>query len=811
MCRICLHRRHILLNLKRKNMKLNLKKHLQLLTTVLMLAGTMPFVASCADDDMSKTVADYDPRYKGQVAFGNSDYNLEADAQEIDIPFSCDQSWTASLKSGDEAPSWASVSPESGEAGDKLSVKVKLDANEDLKNSRQVTLTITTEKGNTKTITIAQNYKVVVLNTAEIKDFDKYLCPESTNPHFEKGADFMLRQDSYYSWHRMKQSEHFFVFWSPEFGDDPNAESVDAKMRVDIDDLLAKAEHFYDTNVKTLGMAKVGQGKSMLDNYKMQIYLIYQDEWLATGSGYDDKIGALWVNPSTCQPVGSTIGHEIGHSFQYQVYADKVNMEGAAKDLHHGFRYGFGPEGAGGCAFWEQCAQWQAQLDYPEEMFGYHLDVWKKNYHRHFNHEWMRYASYWLQHVWVEKHGIDAFGRIWRESQYPEDPLQAYERLFCNNNQNTLYSDMYYYASRMVYYDLKFANNDKKPVVVPDAVKGDYSTSLYKIADQKYQVGYASCPGTTGFNVIKLKNAPGKTVSVKVDALEPGSALPKGDKGEMLDGDGKVVGTTKTYNAQDNKTSDYRYGYVAIVGGKPVYSDMHKGANGTASYQVPAGTTELYFVIQAAPTTYSRHEWNDKEADDEQWPYTITVDGTDVDSYNEVIDVVIDPNAKPQNTDLIVSVHGDESSSYAYATYNLAYLSSASICYAFCLTPEEITDKLVKSSECKDGVPEGKIGMRLKQADGSYSYEDNCGGTYAGFWCDAKGNQQNWGENARTYTKFNSIHELEIGFMPGAIKAGETYPEVLELVYNCGGKEIIATIKFNFIVGGAAAARMHRR
>ena len=113
---------------------------------------------------------------------------------------------------------------------------------------------------------------------------------------------------------------------------------------------------------------------------------------------------------------------------------------------------------------------------------------------------------------------------------------------------------------------------------------------------------------------------------------------------------------------------------------------------------------------------------------------------------------MIDPNAKPQNTDLIVSVHGDESSSYAYATYNLAYLSSASICYAFCLTPEEITDKLVKSSECKDGVPEGKIGMRLMQADGSYSYEDNC-----------------------------------------------------------GGKEIIATIKFNFIVDGAAAARMHRR
>lgn len=33
-------------------MKLNLKKHLQLLTAVLMLAGTMPFMSSCSDPDM---------------------------------------------------------------------------------------------------------------------------------------------------------------------------------------------------------------------------------------------------------------------------------------------------------------------------------------------------------------------------------------------------------------------------------------------------------------------------------------------------------------------------------------------------------------------------------------------------------------------------------------------------------------------------------------------------------------------------------------------------------------------------------------
>ena len=44
----------------------------------------------------------------------------------------------------------------------------------------------------------------------------------------------------------MKQSEHFFVFWEPGFGNDPGAESVPEVLRVDIDDLLAKANNLPD-------------------------------------------------------------------------------------------------------------------------------------------------------------------------------------------------------------------------------------------------------------------------------------------------------------------------------------------------------------------------------------------------------------------------------------------------------------------------------------------------------------------------------------------------------------------------------------
>ena len=90
---------------------------------------------------------------------------------------------------------------------------------------------------------------VKVMDKAEIVDYSKYYCPAKWNEGFEKGPDNMLRSDARWSWWRMKQSEHFFVFWEPGFGDDPNAESVPEALRVDIDDLLQKAEQFYKTNL----------------------------------------------------------------------------------------------------------------------------------------------------------------------------------------------------------------------------------------------------------------------------------------------------------------------------------------------------------------------------------------------------------------------------------------------------------------------------------------------------------------------------------------------------------------------------------
>mgnify|MGYP005964224783 FL=1 len=387
---------------------------------------------------------------------------------------------------------------------------------------------------------------VKVMDKSKIVDYNQYYCPAKWNEGFEKGPDYMLRSDARWSWWRMKQSEHFFVFWEPGFGDNPNAESVPEALRVDVDDLLQKAEQFYKTNVEKLGMATIGEGKSVLDNYKMQIYLLYQTKWLATGSGYDDKISALWVNPSTCKPVGSTIGHEIGHSFQYQVSADKlftgevtpIDRADGSQLVPAGFRYGFGENGAGGCAYWEQCAQWQSFQDYPNECFDQdaHYAVWLKNHHRHFNHEFMRYASYWFQYWFTEKHGIESYARIWKESKYPEDPLQTYMRIYCNNSLDALYKDLYAYSAHCADYDFKAVHQYKKEAAI------NYSTKLYK-NDGYYQVAYTNCPGTTGFNLIPLNVPASGKVSATLEGLAPGSALAAADPGTVVDGDGNAKST----------------------------------------------------------------------------------------------------------------------------------------------------------------------------------------------------------------------------------------------------------------------------
>ena len=127
-----------------------------------------------------------------------------------------------------------------------------------------------------------------------------------------------------YSKTRSRESENFIVFWEKGYGDTaPDKLARNDALYVDIDDLLAKSEMFYKLNVETLGFVDIE--KSSISKYKSIICLLHDTGWTATGSGYDFMIPALWVTPSTCKPVGHTIAHEIGHSFQYMCFSDANN------------------------------------------------------------------------------------------------------------------------------------------------------------------------------------------------------------------------------------------------------------------------------------------------------------------------------------------------------------------------------------------------------------------------------------------------------------------------------------------------------
>ena len=456
------------------------------------------------------------------------------------------------------------------------------------------------------------------LSPSDIPDYDKYYKPQEFN-----NMD-MFKSDSKWSWTRYRQSSHFFVFWEPGFGSDPNSQSVPENLRVDINDLLSKAEKFYETYVTKDNFSTVGQGLSYLDKFKIEIYILYTPDWLATGSGYDNVIGALWVNPSTCKPVGSTIAHEIGHSFQYQVYCDQIlRGETDPWGFKSGFRYGY--EGSnGGCGLWEQTAQWQSYQLYPDEMFtSWNFVEWTNHHHRHFEHEMFRYASYWLHLYWEQKYGPEAIGTVWQKSRFPDDAIQTYMKVYNGNDYNVQREELFDYAMKLATFDLDRIRSYAINYV------DRYYTTFYE--NQGYfQIAYSKCPGATGFNVIQL-NIPNdnKVISVEFVGLEPGSPLAPQDPGEWRKVIDQVGGTVRNYNDVNRGNVGWRYGFVTLNNNDSrTYSQVFSQPNGVATFTVPGNAIKLFMVVQGSPNTYIQQPWDDNELTDAQFPYKLKFTNT---------------------------------------------------------------------------------------------------------------------------------------------------------------------------------------
>ena len=566
-------------------------------------------------------------------------------------------------------------------------------------------------------------------------------------PYEFRNMDF-TSNSSRWCWERSRQSENFIVFWEAGFGADPT--TAPSPYTVNIDDLLAKAETFFAYYADSLGF--VTRGQSNTDKYKMEIYLYYQTEWLATGSGYDDFIGALWVNPSTCQPVGHTIAHEIGHSFQYQTSCDM--------GMTHGWRYGFGEDASGGNCYWESCAQWQGFKLYPQQQF---TDYRFPNYCRstHYNpiHEEPRYDLFFDQDYWCYLHGKDFLGRLWRESVKPEDPIEAYERL-TQIDQQTLNDQMYDRAARFATWDIPALREYGRKyhgaqAVTLSAVDGKVGT---------WQIDSARCIQNYGYNLIRL-NVPEAGVEAKAKF--------------------KGIAGAKGYRAIRTSDAGWRYGLVALTKtGERVYGTMQNDAEGTASLVIPEGCEKLWLVVSGAPKQHWRHAWDDNVANDEQWPYQVTFEST-----NPYGEFTFPADYQCSNITLTYDVElPHDPSGYGYTAFMIPDISP--VCNALGLSASELRNKLGNDIQF---VGVNRTGTLVTTSNTS----NGCG-----HWFSALGNVVDYGGSSYIYSEYQkNSFTFHIGQYPGRCAVGTKYTISEGFRYKASdSKYYLVKFKFNVTI-----------
>jgi len=392
-----------------------------------------------------------------------------------------------------------------------------------------------------------------------------------------KSNDF-TSSSSRWCYQRMACSDNIAVFWEKGFGSNP-ATATKASMRVNIDDLLKKGEEMFAYYSDSLKF--IDKNSSKTNTYRIMVMLNYTEDWLATGAGYDDVIGALWVSPSTMQPVGPVIAHELGHAFQYMVSCD-------------GF-YGFRNQNYVGM-FWEQTSQWMTMQLYPTDLMAYHLPDFLQKTQLHFLDEENRYQSVYLQEYWHWKHGLNIVGRVWREAISPEDPIETYIRI-TNINQEQFNDEVFEYACHNITWDYPVGNAMNN--WMQTNLERKHNTPLTAVGNAWQPTNTSSVdysPESYGYNAIQLDvPATGTTVEANLKGLN------------------------------DNTIAGWRWGFVGVKNNNtPIYGAMSSGKEGVASFTVDTNLKSLWLIVTGAPAIHQRHQWVDPVYNDMKFPYKVT-------------------------------------------------------------------------------------------------------------------------------------------------------------------------------------------
>ncbi len=588
-----------------------------------------------------------------------------------------------------------------------------------------------------------------------------------------------------YTWSRSRsvESDNVIVLWDKDYGS-TNPKNAPEAYRVDVDDLLEKAEAFYQLECSKLGF--VDPENSNISKYKVMVLLNHSTGWICYGGGYDFQVPALWLSPSTCKPVGSAVAHEVGHSFHYMCYSEDSN-HGALSNVQTGFHGAVG----NGATIWETTANWQSLQSYPDEIMtmSYHHTIFNMTHNYAFTHEWQRYQAYmFLVYLCEHYDDIQTVANVWN---YHETTVKDFNQVLMDYKGLTasdLYKLHFDFAMHAVTWDLEACREHGG-----DSYIGNFKYNCVNVGDQAYQVALSSCPQASGFNVIPLQ-VPEAGTEVKVDftALANGAALANGDPAEYVDGNSQYVASGLTnYNRVTSNASQraFRLGFVCLMkdGSRQYFTNDTTYCSGSVKktaqtgFTVPANVDRMWMVVSPTPKRYFQHRWDDNIENDDMWPYQVQFSGTDISNTATIYYPSEIDGRKVADITFTYDVYMPARSSYDAVAVTVDGKALAALNTAFQLQTSDITGNLVSYSS--SGPAAGKVMFYPAKSDGTLINSASTANGY-GHWFNANGNITNYGSSSYLYSEFQpSSFTFNIGQYPNLCKNGSDYTIAQALRY----------------------------
>ena len=618
------------------------------------------------------------------------------------------------------------------------------------------------------------------LATVALAQKTVYIPNEWRNPW---SSDTLLYAESdpenKYTWSKSRsvESENIVIFWDKYYTVAPNKLPRTDFYYVDIDDLLAKCESFYDLEINKLGF--VDPTNSNHNKYKTMVLMNHTTTWTCYGSGYDYVISALWLNPSTCKPVGHSVAHEVGHSFHYMCYSEHSGHKESSTD-NTGFHLACG----NGQAIWEQTAQWQAAQSYPNEMFNQSINVFRRSHNYAFSHEWHRYQSYWF-HYFINQYynDITTVAQVWNTPMTGQsrgnatDFNQALMKLK-GLDATGLFRLYYDYAARCATWDLDSCRSYGKNYI------GDFDYHCVLVGDTAYQVALSSVPQASGFNIIPLNvPAAGTTVTTHFTALPALSKLAPGDPAEMMTGETVWGKTQRTNYVKPSNYSKrgFRLGYVALMkdGSRQYFNADSVYCNGNTqktcevSMTVPENTQQMWLVVVPAPTSYVQHKWDENADNDDMWPYRFRIEGTELGSKAQVY-VSSDLDGRDiADITFTYDVNLPKLNSYDAVTVNVSGKANAMLGTAFQINASDIAGKI--QTWTSTGPAEGKVMFYPLNPTTQARVNRKSTANGYGHWFSSNGSVCEYAAGY-LYSEFDpSALSFSIGQYPNRLTVGQNY------------------------------------